>query len=436
MFNWLFTSKMDLSVDYWFLSLIAIGTILIVLFALSRVKDLKIRVAIVLSAVSIFIYSGYGIALDYVDNKYLLKYLIALFFFYVPFVLIANKGAKKQGRRSMDAYFDRHHGALRSLAYIYLFLITVPLVFPRFRMFDVFISGITIDGIYDYLNAVAADPFSRLTTALSTFFSPFFFVYIAYVRLKNPKSLKPYILFMADFLIGIMDSCYVGRSEMVYTALLLFFLVFCFKDGKFKITRKQVLVLLCIMIVSVPFLWAYTFIRMGLTADTISFSDSMKLLLASEATYPQYYDHILSSQFLQQAQSPFAVILWLICLPIPSVLWPSKPTLSNDVFTFSITGLHRTDFGYSSLLPSFLGESFMYFGGSFYWVFTFLMGLVFASILKYLSKNQYMTFFMLLLAVRMTAVGRAGATAAIPSFVNGTLFILLMDWFVVRKSKV
>lgn len=428
---------MNLGIDYGILSLVAVGTILVVMFVFNYVKDNKIRVAIVLSAISIFIYSGYGIALEVVNNKYLYKYIIALFFFYLPFVLLEHRGGKSnhlQGQL-MEAYLDKHSGFLRSSAYIYLFLIIIPLIFPKFRMFNVFISGITIEGIYDYFNAVAKDPFSRMTAALALFFKPFFLAYITFIRIKEPKSLKPFALFLADFMIDIMDSCYLGRSSMVYTGLLLYFLVFCIKNGEFIITRKHILGILGIILASIPFLYAYTFIRVGFEADAISYSDSLELLLASETTYPTYYDHILSSQILQQVQSPLAIFLWLIFLPIPSVLWPGKPSLANDMFTFSITGLHRTDYGYSSLLPSFLGESFMYFGGTFYWVFTFLMGLVFALILRYLSQNRYMTLFMLMLAVRLTAAGRAGATAAIPYFVNGVLFVLLIDWFVVRSKK-
>ncbi|MCF2660181.1 hypothetical protein JQM83_13445 [Parabacteroides distasonis] len=429
---------MNLGVNYWTLSLVVLGTILVVKFVFYHVQDMRMRVPIALSAISIFIYSGYGIALDVVNDKYLYKYLIALFFFYLPFVLVLNKGTTRNSIRgqSMEKYLERHTGFLKGMSYIYLLLIIVPLIYPRFRMFDVFISGITIDGIYDYLNTAAGDPFSRFTAALALFIKPFFFAYITYLRITNPNCIKPYVLFLAEFMLGIMDSCYIGRSGMVYTALLLFFLVFCVKDGEFVITKKHILLILAVIVASIPFLYAYTFIRMGIETDIMSFSESLELLLASEATYPTYYDHISSSPVLQQAQSPISVILWLICLPIPSVLWPSKPTLANDVFTFSITGLHRTDYGYSSLLPSFLGESFMYFGGTFYWVFTFLVGMVFALTLKYLSQNRYMLIFMLLLAVRLTAAGRAGATAAIPSFVNGTIFVLLIDWFFTRIKKI
>lgn len=426
---------MILSTDYWILFLVAIGTLFIVLCTFSSVKDVRVRVAITLSALSIFLYSGYGIALSEVDNSYVYKYLIALFFFYLPFSLLFKnkKGSQRNGRR-FESYLDNHPLFLKTATYVYFILIIIPLLFPRFRLFNVFISGITIEGIYDYLNASAADPFSRLTSSLAVFFRPFFYAYITFVLLKKPKSLTPLLLFLADVLIDIMDSCYIGRAAMVNRGLVLFFMLFCIKKGEFRFTKKHGIAILSIIVALIPFLYAYTFIRTGADVEQVTFGESLELLIASEVTYPTYYDHILSSPVFEDP-SPLAVLLWLIFLPVPTVIWPSKPSLANDVFTYSITGLHRTDYGYSSLLPSFLGESFMYFGEHFYWVFTFLMGFVFALILKYLSNNKYMLLFMLVLAVRLTAAGRAGATAAIPSFVNGVLFVLLVDWFVIRPKK-
>lgn len=426
---------MYLFIDYWIFLLVAIGTIVIVLFTFSNVKDVRARIAITLSALSIFLYSGYGIALKEVDNSYVYKYLIALFFFYLPFsLLFKNKsGSQIKGKR-FENFLDSHPSFLKNATYVYLFLIIIPLIFPRFRLFNVFVSGITIEGIYDYYNASAADPFSRLTSSLAVFFRPFFYVYITFVRFKKPQSLTPLMLFLADVLIDIMDSCYIGRSAMVNRGLILFFLVFCIKNGEFRFTKKHGIAILSVIVALVPFFYAYTFIRSGADVEHVSFGESLELLIASEVTYPTYYDHILSSPVFEDP-SPLSVLLWLIFLPVPSILWPSKPSLANDVFTYSITGLHRTDYGYSSLLPSFLGESFMYFGEHFYWVFTLLMGFVFALILKYLSNNKYMLLFMLALAVRLTAAGRAGATAAIPSFVNGVLFVLLVDWFVIRPQK-
>lgn len=426
---------MKLSIDYSVLACILISTIIIVLYVLKYVKDLRIRVAIILSAASIFIYSGYGIALDYVDNSYYIQYTVALLFFYLPFVILFKDKRQRPTSRSLDLFIDSHVGFLKKITWVYFILLILPLLFPRFRMFDVFYRGISIEDIYDYLNSSASDSFKRLLSTLTVFFKPFFYAYIIFLRKEKPKSFLPFTLFLLNLLIGIMDACYIGRSAIFYNLLLLFFLFFCIKDGEFTINKRQIVTIVAIITASVPFMYAYTFIRSGATAESLSFGDSLVLLLDQEANYPQYYDHILSSPVLQDSRSPIDVLLWLIFLPIPSVIWPSKPTLANDVFTYSITGLHRTDFGYSSLLPSFLGESFMYFGGHFFWVYTFIMGMVFALLLKYLSKSKYMTLFILVLAVRMTAVGRAGSTATIPLFVNGSLLVLILDFLIIKNKK-
>lgn len=429
---------MRLFFDYRIILLIFVGTLFIVLFVLRRVKDYRMKVAVVLSAISIFIYSGVGISMPAVKNGYVSMYLIALFFFYLPFILIG--GRKRHTfinhfkRSPLDSYLFSHVRFLIVATIIYFCILILPMLFPRFRLLDIFIRGITLEGIYDVVNEAASSPFFRLLSMLRVFVLPFFYAYIMLLRVTKPNSSWPYILFFSDILLNIMDVCYISRSAMVYDFFIFYFLAFCIKDGEFIISKKQVIIIASVIAASIPFMYAFTFFRLGMTADTLGYRDSLELLMYSECTYPEYYDHILSSSELQGI-NPLSIVLWLICLPIPSVLWPSKPTLANDVFTHSITGLYKTDLGYSSLLPSFLGESFMYFGGTFYWIYTFMAGLVFALIIKYLSRHKLMLIFIFYLIMQLTAVGRVGPTVAIPRFINGTLFVFLIDWFIVSKNR-
>lgn len=410
------------------------ATVVVLLLYLIRIKDSKVRLAMILSAVSIFLYSGYGIAYPDVGNGFAYKYIVSVICLYFPFLLLFRRENPKVRISSLDTFFADHAGFLRGATILYFILILLPLFFPRFRLFDVLTKGISIEGIYDYLNTAREDMLGRSIDAITIFIKPFFLAYIMSLRLKDSRKAGPVLLFLLDILIGIMDACYIGRSAMVYDGLLLFFLIFCIKEGDFTITRKQVIILSAIIVGLIPFMYAYTFIRAGLSYDSLSFSESVRRLLASEADYPRYYEHILNSSELQ-GQTPLSFILWLVFLPIPSVIWPGKPSLSNDVFTYSITGLHRTDLGYSSLLPSYLGESFIYFGEWYYWVYAVLIGFILALILRYLCRSRYMILFVLYLAVRMLAIGRAGATAAVPLFINGSLSVFLLDYLVIRPSR-
>lgn len=425
---------MDSVIDYNIFFLLLIGTILIVYLVIRRVKDNKMKAAVILSAISIFVYSGIGISMPSVRNIYIYKYLIALFFFYLPFIMVERRKAIIKEQTSLDFFFEKNSKLLRSATMIYFIVILIPMFFPRFRLFDILTRGITLEGIYDIVNENAASSFMRLLSMLKLFLMPFFLANIMLLRIKRPHSSRPYILFLLDIILNILDICYISRSALVYDFFILFFMGFCIKDGEFFVTRRQIVTILIVAIASLPFMYAFTFIRLGSEVESVSYGQGLQYLLMAECTYPEYYDHILSSPILQQI-SPFSVVLWLIFLPIPSVLWPSKPTLANDVFTYSITGLHKTDVGYSSLLPSFLGESFMYFGEHFYWLYAFITGLIFALIIKYLSKHKYMFVFVLYLIMQLTAVGRVGPTVALPRFLNGTLLVFILDWFYIKKER-
>lgn len=419
-----------LDIDYSILYLIIGLTAIVVLFFFKKINDPKQKLAIVLLSISVFAYSGYGIALNEVSNTYLIKYLVALICLLIPFLVCRTRLSYNSS--SLDVYFSCNRKFLKNATVIYFVLIILPLLYPRFRLFDIVYRGISIDDIYDYINAFSANVFQRSLATLALFVKPFFYAYIVSIKFEEKSNVKPCFLFLADITIQILDSCYIGRSAMAFNGLLLFFLLFCIKDENFSINRKQIVLLISVIVAAIPFMYAYTFIRAGLSVDNVSFGQSANLLVETELDYPKYYDHILRSR--QFYSGPINVIFWLICLPIPSIIWPNKPTMSNDMFTYTITGLNKTDYGYSSLLPSFLGELFMYFGETWYWVFALIVGFILVLFIKYLSKSKYMLFYTLYLIVRLASIGRAGASAALPLIINGSLSVLILDWIITKKK--
>lgn len=416
------------------LYLLIISTLVVVLCFLKMTKRFEVKLFVIISGLSVFIYSGYGISFFEVNNYYVIHYLIALVCLFIPFpIIFKQKAITNKEKSSLDMYIGNHGSTMKMIAIAYLIIVALPMFFPKFRFFDVFSRGITIEDRYEFINAIRTDAFKRLCITFSTFLKPFFFAYLLYVRYKIPKSKVPIILFALDVVIGVMDACYIGRGSMIYNFILLYFLWFCIKDGEFLISKRQALTLLIIAIGSLPFMYAYTFIRQGLSYESLPFFDTISLLVSSESGCPTFYDHILSSSVLD-LQTPLAFILWLIFLPIPSLIWPNKPSLANDIFTYSITGLHKTDIGYSSLVPSFLGEGFMFFGEYYFWIYALITGFVFAVILRYLLKSRYMIFFVLYLCVCVFSIGRAGATAVIPTYINGTLSVFILDYFIFNRK--
>lgn len=406
------------------LEIIALSAI-VLLFVLKFIKLRALKIMAVFITLSYFFYSGYGIAYSYIDDSYVLKYAVFLIFMLLPFALFGQD--IKSHSNYMDAFLESSPRFLRIMSILYLICLFIPLVYPNFKLFDIFTSGFQgLIGFYDLHNEYASNALIGLVDAFCIFFRPFFFIYLTQLQIKKGNR-KPLTLLLLSILFSFMKYGYLSRYQLVmYFSVVLFF-IFSIKGYKLELKTKQVFLFTILAILSVPFLYAFTFIRVGESVQSgLTFMASMSLLLEGEVYYPMFYDHILSSSDLA-SQTPIAFILWLIFLPIPSFLWPGKPRISPDAFTYSITGKHITDASYASCLPSLLGESFMFFGGSFYWVEALIIGCVMVLIIRYLSKHETMIFYVINLVIYSLTIGRGGASSYMSTIINGVVPIVLLN---------
>ena len=74
---------------------IVIITLGLLLLALRFIKMQVIKLMVVFITLSYFFYSGYGIAFQYVDNKYILQYTVFLICMLIPFVLFGHDISSK-----------------------------------------------------------------------------------------------------------------------------------------------------------------------------------------------------------------------------------------------------------------------------------------------------------------------------------------------------
>lgn len=218
--------------------------------------------------------------------------------------------------------------------------------------------------------------------------------------------------------------------------LIIYLLAFCVKGYEFKMSKKNVGIIIAVVLSLIPFLYAFTFIRQGNSMDVgLSFKDVLGLLIDSEAYYPVYYDEALHSTALQ-SQTPMTFILWLLFLPIPSFVFPGKPTLQGDAFTYAVTGKSYGDANFSSALPSVLGESFMFFGSDFYWVGALIIGCVIATSINFLLKHKTLNFFAIYLIVFSLTLGRGGASSYMSTIINDSLSIFVLYFYVKHTKKI
>lgn len=421
-------------IDYNIVLLLFIFTLIIGRIVVRRMKSMQLKLLVLLALFTVFVYSGYGIAYKEVDNKYCYYYFLYIICLLIPFMVYGRKNIDKIKDTPLDSYLIKHNKFLLSCTIIYLVCMFVPLVYPSFKLFDVFTKGFNgLIGFYDLRVEYKSNALIGVIDTLRVFVQPFFIAYITSLQVKG-NNRNALILFVSTILLDYMRYAYLSRYQIVIYALLIFLLAFSVKGYSFNLRIKQIFLVICAGFAAIPLLLSYTYIRQGnLYEGSHAFSDMMSMLIDSEAYYPTYYDHLLKSPMLAN-QTPMVFILWLICLPIPSFIWPSKPTFQSDAFTYSLTGLHYGDYGYSSSLPSVMGESFMFFGADFFWLHALIIGLVMVLIMNYLSKHKTMTFYSVYLAVYVLTLGRAGATSYMSTIINGSLAVFLLDFYV-RKIK-
>lgn len=409
-------------------------TVIILLVALSFIKLKALRVMAIFVTLSYFFYSGYGIAYSYVDNKYVIKYLVFLFCMLLPFAIWGRE--VRYNPNSVDAFIERHPRFLNCFSLLYIVCLFVPLVYPRFKLFDIFYGGFQgLVGFYDLHNEYGSNAIIGVVDTLALFCRPFFFINLTQLQIRKKSSKAPLSLFLLSILFSFMRYGYLSRYQMVLYTLAVLFFIFSVKGYSLELKGKHIALFTTLAILSVPFLYAFTFIRVGESIGPgLSYWDSITLLIEGEVYYPTYYDHILSSANLA-SQTAVGFVLWLIFLPIPSFLWPGKPRISADAFTYSLTGKHVTDAGYASSLPSLLGESFMFFGDKFYWVEALIIGCVMVLIIRYLAKYRTMVFYMIYLIVLSLTIGRGGASSYMSTIINGVVSIVIVNYLLYSSKK-
>lgn len=411
------------------------ATIFVGYVAYKLIRNQIFKITLIFMLFAVFMYSGYGIAYTNVENSYLMKYVIYIIALAIPFILFGRKSINGQNNLSnVDSFLIGHPRFLKNVTLLYFTMMFIPLVYPEFRLFDIFIygGGVT-ENFYDDRNMYKANFLITIVDMVKMFLTPFFYAYLVVKKQKSPKSYHPTIIMFLSILMAFLRYRYFSRYQMVVYGVELYVLTFGLSGFKLSIAKKHVLIISGTLVALIPVLYAFTMTRIGRSVDEMSFIQSLDLLIASEAYYPVWYNHILNSGLIH-GQTAGLFLLWLLCLPIPSFIWPSKPKISADEFTYSITGKRYTDAGYSSFLPSAMGEGLMFFGEDLYWVHALVVGLITALILKFLIKNKTMIYYVAVIIITSLIFGRGAAGSFIPPLVNGVMPIFVMS-FLLRHRK-
>lgn len=398
--------------------------------------------------IGVFMYSGVGIAYESVDDTYVVYYAIFLFalLFSIKFIFHIKKGYgskrtilyQKRLKSTIDEDIDVAADSIvvKLLAILYLCTLAIYLFVPSFRIMDFFrphFANIVINNVYATNAANQSNIILKLASTLNIMSLPFFCVYI-YHLIENNKKTKGVLLIVLSIYLDFLQKNYLGRYKMVILFVYVFFVIAFVRKEQFKIDMKKLGILGLMLMASVPFLYSFISLRSGGTINQISFIDSLELLLESEVYYPKYYD-ICSSIFSENGSLGLRFIIYLICLPIPSIVFPGKPTVNASFYlTYAETGRWFGDANYTSCLPSVVGEGMIIWGPMLIFLHGIVLGVVIGIFFRFLMRYKSLTVLYIYYAVNLLALGRGGAESYLSGLVNGTIILIL--WvFILKKYR-
>lgn len=388
--------------------------------------------------ISITFYSGIGISLESVPNKYLVSYTIFITTFIIVFLIIKPKNSKDN---NISINFNDPSLNIFSLAkvakigFILFFVISfIYLIYPENRLI-LLISPpkMNVYGITQINFHFKSNQILYVLEIIKILCKPFYYIHLFYLWNQNKKISCIFILLLEIYLSALKVE-YIGRTDIVI-ALFLILLIITYNRNK-KIKFKTSIKIIIIGVSIVPLLMLYVYTRSGLSSNIPNFKSLYTIFLNTESYYPIYYDKILSGNI---SITPLDYFIWIFTLPIPKIIIPSLKIYEiNYYFSNIISGLSLSDAGFSYSLPSIMGEAFIVWGAFFYWVHAIILGAITAITCRIVEKYPQLHFYGFYLALRTLAFGRGGSQGYISTIVNCSALLIIYIIFIkmiYRKDK-
>lgn len=433
--------------ELWIIICLTIYSLAVALLA-GKNKKSESKILIYVSLFSIYVYSGYGISIKEVANSYLIKYFIFVVIYSIAISFGINAATRYKINSSLvikvlpnerNKHLNISNNLLMILVFIFFITLFIPLVYPSFRLLDIFrLPSMNMGDIYAKINASKTNAITKLASTIQTFLLPFFMIALYRYSSSKRKLVSMSIILLWVYL-DYLQFTYLGRYDLViYFAFTVIFLTMFDGDTIILDKRKILWIGIFSFFVVLPLLNMLVYIREGWTNANVGVIANIANLIDSETYYPLYYDTCINAFDSKDIPTFFG---WLLTLPIPSIIWPGKPDVTVSYrFTYLLTGREFGQAFYSSLLPSILGEGLMIFGEHNYWISALVTGLVSGYVLGYVSKYKETKLFVVYIALLSAKMGRAGVVSFLPNVINGALslilYIILSELKSKRKNKI
>ena len=373
-------------------------------------------------------YAGYCILLFDLPTYYLWMYLIFSFVFFVALNL-SYKLFYKVGINSgayFENFFDVHLNKKNKniIIFIYVGLSIFPLLFPEFRIFDLFRPPIP-DLKYSFelqFENIEKSPFSSLVDLIKQLLFPFFLIAL-YSRSK--KILFPFLILTLVFYIEYVVFKYKSRGQLIVNYFPLLFFYWC----NFPRRRLFVIFISLALIPSILLLFGFYEIYRLDSAATIGQFDiwrSGEHIIRSETGF---VDSVGIALIESGARADLLdYFKWIVTLPIPKFIFGSiAGARINTEVSEIILGTGRGGVGFYIVLPGLIAESNYIYGANFFWLHALMLGVLIAFLLRLFGGNKEFTYLIgYIFVLAMYNLNRGGIASFLPQIVNQLFFLYVI----------
>lgn len=374
------------------------------------------------------IYSGIGIVLYRNDKQ--IVYLMNFVLFCLSFIAM---GVYSIHHRPSNALYSlkkviyRQKLILNVLAMGYLLTFLYPFFVESIGFSDLFnVRMLFVEYAatpFALRLARRADPlYVIITNQVKSITAPFFYLYL--FRLRKRPVVFCFVFLIPIYLQLIADG-YMSRNNLAVNAA--FLVMYLIMEG--YLSKKLAIIIgICFTPIVLSVFTMLANVRQG---GTLAFSfgsiiENIQSLIASECSYPIYYDYCASMTSVSQTIN-FFIYIAVICIPsaLYSFIGIKVPNLAYS-FTEAILGMKYGAKDYYILLPSVLGEAIILFGSEFAWIYGFFYGLLAFWFLRVLSSQEELKFLRLSFMLDFFRQFRGGSQYVLSSWLTKLLPMIVI----------
>ena len=405
---------------------ITIITIIPAIMMYNLLKTTRKKALLLVMVISIYIYSGIGIAYAGVDKNNIIYYFIFLSVFCISYTFLVEFDKKirigsvviGKSRCIDDVEFWKSKFAYKTfvaLMYLYIVIRLISLLYPVNHLAN---FSFTYNSINNISNLTGAN--TTFLDTIANMLMPFFYIGL---MLICKKVRQVFVFLTFDVVITWLKTGYLTRHILVTVVIICLLLYFNgdLNNKYISLTKRWRRIITAVLIIVPIMMWVMlTLMEKRLTNGT---DFTISEFFYTELSYPTQYAKIHNMSPLVQIRDFF---LQLLDSFVPVIPTPKYHMDLNVDFSISYGGYGIDVAWFSVLLPSILGEAFLIFGNYFYWIHAIIIALLIALIYKLVRENHCLTILWYYYLVCALKTGRAGYEQLSQSILLNFIIVYMM----------